>query len=555
MMFSERQYATLDVDLTRVRLHEPLSIIIQQPLLYVRDMVPKPCLDAIIKLDQLTHMKKLRDVARNDLFPTSEMILSLSREFGVPLTTADFEELKEVESETDIDGKHVSVQYAQTSRDWTPIDMYNENYLHYLEERSKYAHKQDYIKQNINNVHEASKTNERVRPKTIAAIPTNGTVHNYSTQYLNSMEQAREKLRQELAKDVHQRFTYCQDYNSSTVVPVNMTQEESVSKDSWRTPDGFIYPGIKNALESNEHIKRPHPAKCDELKEYWRENILHSNILKPTLERDRMTWSERVSDFNLWSKPAGAFDPSVPPTIHHAGDKLAAEQEAAARFELEKWKSKIIVDDTNVHFHRCATDTEQTYRGPKSSNQLDKLQGLLKDEPKKIGLKKSPVLHDIPALSVVLNPSVDTKARHGELPVIDHDNCVNQSHHGYNPGPYQTLSWTLPHNRIPIRDMQHAKFEALKGHDFRLYHKERSVLSRVPIKTLSSEDRNNNLFELGGTEDYRYSSIKSGNICYLQPPPSIKAAPLHTEFYFPDRDKYAEKPTCKKAAAQLAALN
>ena len=53
LMFGERKYAALDVDLCRIRLHEPLSVIVQQPLLYVRDMVPKPCLDALMKLNQV----------------------------------------------------------------------------------------------------------------------------------------------------------------------------------------------------------------------------------------------------------------------------------------------------------------------------------------------------------------------------------------------------------------------------------------------------------------------------------------------------------------------
>ena len=38
-------------------------------------------------------MKKMRDVVRNDLFPKAEMVISMSREFGVPLTTEDFEGL------------------------------------------------------------------------------------------------------------------------------------------------------------------------------------------------------------------------------------------------------------------------------------------------------------------------------------------------------------------------------------------------------------------------------------------------------------------------------
>jgi len=51
--FSDRLYGPLDVDLCRVKLHEPLSRIVMQPLLYVRDMVPKPCFEALTKLHEV----------------------------------------------------------------------------------------------------------------------------------------------------------------------------------------------------------------------------------------------------------------------------------------------------------------------------------------------------------------------------------------------------------------------------------------------------------------------------------------------------------------------
>ena len=66
------------------------------------------------------------------------------------------------------------------------------------------------------------------------------------------------------------RFTYCQDYNSATVVPVNVPalkkQEEQASVDAWQTKDGFIYPGMENALHDNRHLKQPDAARRDELR-------------------------------------------------------------------------------------------------------------------------------------------------------------------------------------------------------------------------------------------------------------------------------------------------
>lgn len=59
LSFSDRLYGPLDVDLCRVKLHEPLSQIIQQPLLYVRDMVPKPCFQGLLNLHQVKVIYKL----------------------------------------------------------------------------------------------------------------------------------------------------------------------------------------------------------------------------------------------------------------------------------------------------------------------------------------------------------------------------------------------------------------------------------------------------------------------------------------------------------------
>ena len=40
---------------------------------------------------QVLKVKKLRDVVFSNLFPTAEMVISMSREFGIPLTYDDFE--------------------------------------------------------------------------------------------------------------------------------------------------------------------------------------------------------------------------------------------------------------------------------------------------------------------------------------------------------------------------------------------------------------------------------------------------------------------------------
>ena len=200
----------------------------------------------------------------------------------------------------------------------------------------------------------------------------------------------------------------------------------------------------------------------------WRENILHVGMLQPPLERDRFPWEHRKYDLELYKRPQTCFI-REPITIHLAGQKLKEERLAALRKDFETWKSKIVVNDTRQYIHRCLKETELKESGMKSQNQIDKLQGLLKDKPSKISLRRQGmVLKDIPPLNVVLNPSVDTKAREAGLPTLPAvENEGIEKTNGFKPGPYEGHSWNLERNKVRIHDYEHEKFTASKGSDFK----------------------------------------------------------------------------------------
>lgn len=131
--------------------------------------------------------------------------------------------------------------------------------------------------------------------------------------------------------------------------------------------------------------------------------------------------------------------------------------------------------------------TELIEKGAQSSNQVDKIDGLLKDKPKKFSLKKQGMrLQPIPALSVVSYPNIERGKNRDNLPS---DGRVNEMlaaesdyrdisgilaglkkkdlGTGFHPGDHSGLSWSRDVNCIPIQDYEHKRFQELKGQDFR----------------------------------------------------------------------------------------
>ena len=130
-------------------------------------------------------------------------------------------------------------------------------------------------------MHEQSFLNKQEKAKTMPLTLKQKVkvAHNYSTQALNSTEQAKERLRQELSQWPDHRFTYCQDYHHSmTVVPVNVDAEKKEEKEdakaAWKTSAGWTYPGKKTMQEANIHGRKPDVARTEELTEVFNPSTL-----------------------------------------------------------------------------------------------------------------------------------------------------------------------------------------------------------------------------------------------------------------------------------------
>uniref|UniRef100_A0A670YMU4 Cilia and flagella associated protein 92 (putative) n=1 Tax=Pseudonaja textilis TaxID=8673 RepID=A0A670YMU4_PSETE len=282
LSFHKRLYIDLEAILLHIRLCKPLSSLMKQPLIYIRDMVPQPCFEALSRLDFICHSKKLREVVHYNLLPSSEMITTLSQEFGVPLTKADM----------------------------------------YVREPPEYNFTCLYIFQtNIEYVNFLNEILEREIPRTIRAFPFGeNAIFNYSSQTLNSAEIAKKLLQQEMAKMPGKRFAY-NEYLSGMFDPVDedsiLKERIQQSKKLWLYPGGFSYPGFKSTADCNKHPRRPDEARVIELRE---ENFFNANFMKPVLDRDRWRWDKRDADFELYRKPV--FQNPAPDT-HREGSQVS----------------------------------------------------------------------------------------------------------------------------------------------------------------------------------------------------------------------------------------
>jgi hypothetical protein len=400
MTFSKRIYGSLDVDILTIKLFEPLEDIVKKPLLYIRDMTPKSSFEALVKIHQLFFEYHLRSMVRNDLFPTSEMVLSMSKEFGVPSNNLEEEFFKSnssitakqtidnisemnVNANNEEDFDYEKIDKPNTSRVWTPLDNDNDKYL--TEKNDRYSSMPNFILNNIENIQEASEFNKSHRPRKNYIITDK---FSYSCQSKNSTEMVLNEFREQINPKESFSFNPNSEY-STLFVPVNIKKEEAklmqASIDKWKSAEGWIFPDVKTTLQSNEHPKKPLQSAIDELCLPWDENALNTYKLKSPLERTFFKGSLRKNDFDLWKK-LNVSDSEPPITIFEAGAVKEALNKENDLNEFKIWKNKLVVEDTALYFHKLAASTESKERGPKASNQLDKLRGILKSEPAKKSL-------------------------------------------------------------------------------------------------------------------------------------------------------------------------
>ncbi|XP_050021372.1 uncharacterized protein CFAP92 isoform X3 [Alexandromys fortis] len=308
LLFRHRLYADLETILYHVHLFRPVSMLLRYPTLYVRGAVPRMAFQALTRIHDICHNStRLREVIMRDLLPSSSMVKDLSQEFGIPISQEELTDAKLLAASPQPTPNDAKIQ-RQTSTLPEEIQAHQEKYLQWRNNMllKNQDHRDSLVQKNITEAYQLTKKPLKSMAKTIRiAIPENKAVHNYSIQSLNSTELAKKEMFKEMAKEPRKRFTYSQRYFSAMVEPRDPKEEEKKaqkkSRQAWLTAGGFQVWGLQSTTGSFQQDLRLPPIR--KINEEWQENALFANVLKPVLDRDRWSWSQRHMDFDLYKKP------------------------------------------------------------------------------------------------------------------------------------------------------------------------------------------------------------------------------------------------------------
>jgi len=395
--FQKRIYTRFDVEPKLVRLRDPLCFILQSPAIYDSFRVDKYCRDALLFLSEIRSRKKAIQLYRAKCFPSADMLEILESKFGESITVEDIDGLESSLKNNQIeDAKEHGICTPTKNRSAKPLhsaqrrkaptNTRNEAYLRSLDER----HEKDFtsihrelrlqaMAQAKEKIEKRQKEHEELREK------FGPEVFRYSGQALNFAEKQQEAMRRRLAGHKHVTYTYSRELQSLTFPLINMDdiapKEAEYRRSKFTTPQGFVYPAPRNAVESRRLRVELSDGRIEELREPWAnpEVLAKQTRLQerghglpefdciPTHEHDEF------GGFNS----DGTKNPYFFQSVHIGGDCVQAEAEERKTKELQEWRQKLVVD--TLHF--------KVSPGLKKPNQVDRFSDILKGQAKKRGIK------------------------------------------------------------------------------------------------------------------------------------------------------------------------
>ncbi|XP_036363460.1 uncharacterized protein LOC115217500 isoform X3 [Octopus sinensis] len=451
---SERLYLSLNTNILKIKLSLSLSKILKQPLLYVRNVVPRPCFDCVIRLFNLIGCNRLMDAVYYKCFPDADMIRSLTSVF-VSFTPEDIK----TEAITNLaDKEDIKVD---TKEDAKPIPM-ESCPQRKKEERHKTV---NFIKHNAKLVHLQSEENrmKAVPQKMVEIKQPLAEMQNYSICTFNSIELAKRELVNTLDKNT--LYTYGPEFHHTMTIPPvkdTLVKSEKPLKKNRR----WILAQQKSILQRHVPIQRPSEARLEEIYQPYEDLSCYPERDKSKCERNyQYSWKDRKYDFDLWKNSLTKLNESAHVTESTTSDEL--HQKEIKEKEIESWKAKIVVSNTREKFHRVLPNTELLEKGPEASCQLERLKGLLKDEPEKLAYAIYP-LHQMSALGVVNYPELDCEFNaSNENPSYSTYHPQYERNNAFVPGPLWPKHSLIKYgNQTPLSNYAHDKHLKQKGKRF-----------------------------------------------------------------------------------------
>eukprot|EP00898_Chlorokybus_atmophyticus_P001128 jgi/Chlat1/2015/Chrsp158S02306 len=373
LAYTERLYGSLGADIQLVKLRDQLSRIMSDPRTAAAGRLKPECVECLRRISNLAAVTWERQAASMQLFPTSGMVGALYRKYGGELTIDDVMGVTISEA--------ARLQAAKEEEDEEDEESEEDFRAHFASIKPKLDAKNNaYLQER------AARDAKRAERD----------IHAENLEALHALETA----------NAHLRAAFWHTIDKLEPPPETYV-ESSRTELAAHHDKPFVWPAPKDPAEYFTHPKKPTFARVAELAEPWEENAFANAV---GLQRDsdsqlQVPFKTIVTAVhgNLFGK-----DPEYFKTVHSFGDGLQKEMEAAKQREVEEWKSKVVVADTNFH---------AVLPMRRISGALDKCRTLLADKPKKKGLRGKVALQPPPSSMYSLEPfdgplkSVSTVAR------------------------------------------------------------------------------------------------------------------------------------------------
>ena len=383
LCYSKRLYTSLGAQIHPIKLSAPLPHIMANCHTHSGRKVREQCREGLKRLSNLCRITWLRQADRMQLLPTSEMLNYIDKKFGGELTKTDEE--------------------GYGTDDAAQADMLKEtsdlSLTHFLSSSKKLEKEESIEKKSSDSKTEELRTTrytyskpqldfenkafeeERMKRETIRKE------RNFLDEYIQQlpeMEKVAQSIRDEWFTWNPQRLkTFRSPLQAVKAVhafqsasPKNLFKTKAKEKEDESTsrPE-FIFPAPKSPGQYNSHPKRPTKARIEELEQPWIENEFYGSLIRYDDESDIVPFKTIMPAPAILEKNPDFFT-----SVHLCGEGLIKEQEAAKQQEIERWNSKVVVD--NPHFYSIIKSRKQV-------SQTDRNEITLKGPPVKKGFRIS----------------------------------------------------------------------------------------------------------------------------------------------------------------------